>query len=72
MIQTNHICAMLVQAEALANSANNIDTEVLVESESKQTLINLRRAINLAQHAAAELEDEYLRAKFGERRVEPV
>jgi hypothetical protein len=57
MIVTKHTQSMLVEAEHLASQAE------LLNRPYTDVLFDLERAANLAEHAAAELRDEWLRAR---------
>lgn len=74
MIETAHIVRMLEEAEVLAVLAQEVDAQHGVEGQEQTiparhgratTWTALERAANLARHAAAELEDELLRARQG-------
>lgn len=73
MIRTSHIVAMLKEAQQLATEAETVDARHGIEQqeqllplrEGQTTWTALERAANLARHAAAELEDELLRASRG-------
>lgn len=71
MIATTHIAGMLDEAARLARLVAGADDPMaLMPDPEHETLavtpvVLLERAANLAAHAAAELEDERLRARHG-------
>jgi hypothetical protein len=64
MIRTEHIGQMLTEARVLAVLCNDAEkaNDVVLDRTAEQVL---ERAANLAEHAAAELRDELLRARDG-------
>lgn len=71
LVRTLHIQGLLDEAKALAFECDGQELyvgieEPMVDSDPKSLkLRKLERAVNLARHAAAELEDELLRARDG-------
>lgn len=71
MIVTSHISRMLAESHRLAADAagpgpmDDLAAPESTASERTDRLRRLERAANLAEHAAAELRDELLRARDG-------
>lgn len=63
MIRTPHIQAMLREAERLARLVDGLSVTGSADGATGAQI--LERAANLAEHAAAELEDELLRERDG-------